>query len=178
MTLANYTMAPWTRRVMAALVPVICTDEPRERGLVDGVLDHVELTMRSFPSFLRLMLIAGTLLFELFAIVLPSSRLRPFSRLPRDRQERYFKMFWDSRFQLFRQLAKGIKAPIALGYWDNPAVCEKMGYTPAAWIAEVKARRERDYAADIARHDELVVAPDPLVPAKDAGEKAVGGDAT
>ena len=91
--------------------------------------------------------------------------------MPRDRQVRYFGMFWDSKFQLFRQLAKGLKAPIALGYWDNPMVCEKMGYTPAAWIAEVKARRERDYAADIAAHDALVVAPDPLVPARAADGK-------
>jgi hypothetical protein len=163
MTLADYRMAPWLRRVMRALVPVICTAEPGERGLVDAVVDHVELTMRSFPAFLRIMLIVGTLFFELFALVLPSSRLRPFSRLPYDRQVRYFGMFWDSKFQLFRQLAKGLKAPIALGYWDNPVVCETMGYTPAAWIAEVKARRERDYAADIAAHDALVVAPDPLV---------------
>jgi len=173
MTLANYKMASWMRRVMAALVPIICTDEPRERGLTDEVIDHVELTMRSFPTFLRLMLIVGTMFFELFAIVLPSSRLRPFSRLPREKQERYFKMFWDSKFQLFRQLAKGFKAPISLGYWDNPAVCEKMGYTPAAWIAMVKARRERDYAADIAYQDAMVVAPDPLVPVK-AGEQKGG----
>jgi hypothetical protein len=167
MTLANFTMAAWMRRVMTGLVPIICTDEPRERGLVDAVVDLVEL-----------MLVMGTLFFELFAIVLPSSRLRPFSRLPRDRQERYFRMFWDSRFQLFRQLAKGLKAPIALAYWEHPVVWEKMGYTPAAWIAEVKARRERDYAADIARHDALVVTPDPLVPAKPASGKAVAGDAT
>jgi hypothetical protein len=163
MTLADYKMAPWTRRVMASLVPVICTDEVVTRGLVDAVLDHVELTMRSFPAFLRFSLVMGTLFFEWFAIVLPSSHLHRFSGLPREKQNRYFRMFWDSKFQLFRQLAKGIKAPIALGYWELPAVWEQMGYTPAKWIAEVGARRQRDYAADIAAQEAMVVAPDPLV---------------
>jgi hypothetical protein len=171
MTLADYKMSGWMRRVMAKLVPIICTDEASELGLVDEVVDHVELMMRSFPGFLRFSLIAGTAVFELLAMVFPSSLLRPFSRLPRAKQEKYFKMFWDSKFQLFRQLAKGLKAPIAMGYWENPVISKRMGYTPEQWIAEVSARRQRDYAKDIAYQEAMVVAPDPLVPSETLSRK-------
>ena len=40
----------------------------------------------------------------------------------------------------------------------------RLAYHPEQWIAEVAARRLRDYAADIRRADEIVLEPDPLIP--------------
>jgi hypothetical protein len=162
-TLADYRMPKWMRRMFAPLVPIICTDEAVELGLVDDVIEQVELSMRAFPPFLRLGLIMGSLLFEFGAVFLPSSRLRTFSRMTRAQQEKYFRRFWHSKFGLFHQLAKGLKAAVSLGYWSLPPVLERMAYHPDRWIAEVAARRVRDYADDIRKHDALVVAPDPLV---------------
>jgi hypothetical protein len=162
-TLADYRMPPWMRRTFAPLVPIICTDEAVELGLVDQVLEQVELSMRSFPSFLRFGLIVGTLVFEFGAVFLPSSRFRTFSRMTREQQEKYFRRFWHSKIGAFHQLAKGLKASISLGYWSLPKVLDRMAYHPDRWIAEVAARRVRDYSDDIRKHDALVVAPDPLV---------------
>ncbi len=164
-------MPKWMRRTFAQLVPIVCTDEAVELGLVDETVEQCELFVQSIPGFLRLMLIVGTWVFEYGAIVLPSSRLRNFSRMTREKQEKYFHRYWHARSQLFRQLAKGIKVPIAQAYWENPVVCERLGYRPKEFIAEVTARRQRDYAEDIVAHDQLVLAPDPLVPAADLSKK-------
>jgi hypothetical protein len=61
------------------------------------------------------------------------------------------------------QYAKGIKSAIALSYWELPTVKEKLEYHPEQWIAEVAARRLRDYADDIKKYERMILEPDPLV---------------
>jgi hypothetical protein len=164
--LANFRTPALLRRTLTALAPIVCTDEVSELGLTGDVLAHAELSLRAFPGYVRLALVVGAAAFELGAVLLPSSRGRTFSRLPRARQEAYFRKWWASRFDGFRQLAKGMKALLALAYWEHPTVRNRLAYHPEQWIAEVAARRLRDYAADIRRADEIVLEPDPLIPAE------------
>lgn len=162
--LADFRTPRLLKSTLTALAPIVCTDEVNELGLVPDVLDHVELSLRAFPAYLRVVLLIGATFFELGAIALPSSRGRTFSRLPREKQERYFRRFWSSRSDAFRQLAKGLKALLTLAYWEHPKVRARLAYHPEQWIAEVAARRLRDYAADIRRADAIVLEPDPLIP--------------
>jgi hypothetical protein len=162
-TLADFRLSRSMRRIFAPVARIVCTDEIVEYGLEEAVLDHVELSLRSMPWLLRIGLVAGAHLFNLSAVLFPSSFGRTFRMLPRQNQERHFRRFWLSNVMALRQLAKGMKALVALAYFEHPAVLSRLAYHPERWIAEVAARRVRDYAADIKRADEIVVAPAPLV---------------
>jgi hypothetical protein len=167
-TLADFKMPGFMRRTLAPLARIIVTDEVEELGLTAQCIDGIELTMRAFPTFLRTGLVVGTFAFEWGAFFVT---LRRFSSLPRERQERYFKSWWGSRIGPMHQFAKGVKSAVCLSYWELPLVKERLEYHPEQWSAEVAARRLRDYADDIRQHDELVVAPDPLVPAERLAKK-------
>jgi hypothetical protein len=159
-TLADFKLPGFMRRTLPPLARIICTDEVEELGLTAQMLDGIELTMRSFPAFLRAGLVVGTFAFEWGALFVA---LRPFSSMSRERQERYFKSWWGSRVGALHQYAKGVKSAIALSYWELPAVKEKLEYHPEQWIAEVAARRLRDYADDIKKYERMILEPDPLV---------------
>jgi hypothetical protein len=58
-----------------------------------------------------------------------------------------------------------------MGFFEQPVVLNRMEYHPEQWIAEVAARRLRDYADDIARQDKMVLERDPLVPASTLTKK-------
>jgi hypothetical protein len=49
-----------------------------------------------------------------------------------------------------------------MAYYEAPEVQAEMGYTPQAWIDKVARRRLELYRDDIDRHQESLVAPDPL----------------
>jgi hypothetical protein len=159
---AGFVMPRTTRATLGALAPIVCTDEVTELGLGDAVVDHVALMLRTFPPHLRIMLLVGAFFFEWLPLFLPSSRLRPFSRLPRALKEAWFRRFWDSHIFVVRQLAKGMKSLVALAFWDQRQVLDRLEYHPERWIAEVAARRLRDYADDIRAHDRFVLQPNPL----------------
>ncbi len=163
--LADFRIPRALRRVLAPMVRIVCTDEVEKLGLTEAVIDHVELSMRSVPFHIRTSLVAGLTSFELGAAALPSSFGRTFSRLPADKQAAYFHSWWSSPLFLMRQLVKGLKGLIAMGFYEQPAVLSKLEYHPEQWIAEVAARRLRDYADDIAAQDKMVLERDPLVPA-------------
>src|SRR5690606_34218447 len=63
-----------------------------------------------------------------------------------------------------RELARAIKAMMAIAYYEMPAVKRELGYLPEEWIERVKTRRLKVYADEIRRHDESLIAPDPLPP--------------
>lgn len=162
-TLADYTMSRATRDVLRPIARIVCTDEVEALGLTEDVLAHAELTLRSFPPLVRLGLVAGAKLFDASAIAFYGKR---FSRLPRPQQEAWFERWWSSERTVLRQFAKGAKALVSLAYWEHPVVRRRLEYHPERWIAEVAARRLDAFAEDIARHDRLVLEPDPLVPAR------------
>jgi hypothetical protein len=159
---ASFSLSTGARTTLTALAPIICTDEVRELGLEGAVVDHMQLMLGTFPPHMRIAFLVGAFVFEWLAVFFPSSRLRRFSQLPRTEQVRYFERWWRSPFFAIRQAAKGLKSLIALGYWEQRQVLERLEYHPERWIAEVAARRLRDYAADIRAHDALVLEPHPL----------------
>jgi hypothetical protein len=169
--LADFRIPRALRRVLAPMVRIVLTDEVEKLGLTEAVIDHVELSMRSIPFHLRTGLIAGLTSFELGAAAFPSSFGRTFSRLPAAKQAAYFKSWWQSPLFLMRQFVKSVKGLIAMGFYEQRVVLDRLEYHPEQWIAEVAARRLRDYADDIARQDQMVVERDPLVPASTLTKK-------
>jgi hypothetical protein len=163
--LADFRLPRALRRVVAAMARVALTDEVERLGLTDAVVDHVELSLRSIPFHLRTGIVAGLTSFEVGALTFPSSFGRPFSRLPKEKQEAYFRSWWHSPLFLMRQFVKSVKGLIAMGFYEQRAVLDQLEYHPEQWIAEVAARRLRDYAGDIAAQDKMVLERDPLVPA-------------
>ncbi len=47
MNLANYHHSPLVRRAVPSVVPIACPPEVEEHGIVDAVVDHFELSLRS-----------------------------------------------------------------------------------------------------------------------------------
>jgi hypothetical protein len=159
--LADFRIPDRLRRVLEPLARIILPEDDLDRlGLIEPVIDHCELSLRAGPAIVRAGLLAGLAAFEAGAIARFG---RPFTRLSRDRQDRWFAAWWESEAPPMRQLAKGVKTLLALAYWEHPLVKQQMEYHPERWIAEVAARRLRDYARDIREHDALVTRPDPLV---------------
>lgn len=169
--LYDFSLPGRLRRALQPLCRVVLTDEVETLGLTDAVIDHVELMMRALPPHLRVGLVAGLATFAEGARAYPGARGRSYASLPPELQEAYFASWWHSPLFPLKQFAKGIKGLIALSFWELPAVRERMAYHPEQWIAEVAARRLRDYADDIKKHDALVTAPDPLIPATSLTKK-------
>ena len=158
--LADFKLPRFMRKTLAPLARIICTSEVEELGLTTQMVDGIELTMRAFPAFLRAGLVVGTFAFEWGGLFVS---LRPFSAMSPERQEKYFASWWGSRVGALHQYAKGIKSAVCLAYWELPAVKDKLEYHPEQWIAEVAARRLRDYADDIKKYERMILEPDPLV---------------
>ena len=169
--LADFRLPKALRRTVAAMARIALTDEVERLGLTEAVVDHVELSMRSIPFHLRTGVVAGLTSFEAGALALPTSFGRTFSRLPRAKQEAYFASWWHSPIFLMRQFIKSTKGLIAMGFYEQRAVLDALEYHPEQWIAEVAARRLRDYAGDIAAQDKMVHERDPLVPASTLTKK-------
>lgn len=156
--LASYRMSRGTRRVLASLVPVICPPECAQLGLAGDVLAGVELSMRSMPRPVRLGLVAGLVAFDLSAIPF---RLRRASSLPAAAAAAHFDR-WRHGLGIQRELAKGVRALLAMSYYDQPAVLDRLGYTAEAWIEKVKERRLASYGVEIAAHEASIFARDPV----------------
>ncbi|HUH05410.1 MAG TPA: hypothetical protein VML75_25620 [Kofleriaceae bacterium] len=161
-TLATYRHSNRVRRVLASIAPLACPPEIESMELVDAVVDHVELSMRSLPDLVRTGLVAGLTSYELLSRGIPRNRGRSASQLDRERARRYFESWRTSRIGLQRELIKGVKGLLCIGYYEQQAVKEDIGYLPEQWIAKVKRRRLQVYAEDITRHEASVIQPDPL----------------
>jgi hypothetical protein len=162
------------RRTVRTLVPIVCPDDVATLGLVDEVVDYFELSMRSLPPYLRAGFVAGLVSFEAGTIALPSSLGRPFSLLPDAKARAYFERWWTSPIGAIRQFAKGLKAFLVMGYYENPLVKQRMEYHPDRWIAEAAKRRLATYADEIRAHERANTAPDPLVAPESLFRKAKG----
>jgi hypothetical protein len=161
-TLSTYRHSPRVRRVLASIAPLACPPEIVELGLVDPVVDHVELSMRSLPDLFRAGLVAGLTSYELLSRAVPRNRGRSASSLDRERATRYFEMWRTSRIGLQREMIKGVKGLLCMGYYEQPAAKETIGYSPEQWIAKVKRRRLAVYTDAISRHEASLIQPDPL----------------
>jgi hypothetical protein len=152
------------RRVLTSLVGVVCPPDAQALGLAEPIVDHVGLSLGALPPRMRQALALGVLTYDLAALAWPPARGRRAHRLPRHLAARYFERWLGGPTPIHRQLAIAVKQLLVLGHYEQPAIQERLGYRPAAWIAAVKRRRLDVYADDIARHQASLIAPDPLRP--------------
>ncbi|HLU64856.1 MAG TPA: hypothetical protein VKZ63_01185 [Kofleriaceae bacterium] len=157
-------LSPRHRRLLRSLVPIVCPPEAEALGVVDAVVDHCELSVGAFPPPVRAALRLGLATYDLSAAAWPPARGRTAARLPRERAAAWFALWWKSPLPPQRELARAIKAMMAIAYYEMPAVKRELGYLPEEWIERVKTRRLKVYADEIRRHDESLIAPDPLPP--------------
>ena len=160
--LADFRLSPRARATLAALAPVVLTDEVESLGVVEDVVDSVELFLRSVPTPVRAGVLVGLRTFEHSARALPSSLGRDFSRLPLAQRERHFELWWHSRVGALKQLAHGLKMFLTMAYYEHPAKLALLGYDPERWIAKVSAERLERFAEEIRATEEAVLAPAPL----------------
>jgi hypothetical protein len=139
-----------SRRTLRALAEVILPTDV-EAGIapdVDGAVDFVDGVVAQMPRILRLAFPVGLLLLELGTwLWLPS--LLPFSRLDRERRERYVRGWIHARWLLRRDLIKGVKGLCLLAFYSDPRVMEHLGYRPDAHARLVAAERLVRYAGEV-----------------------------
>jgi len=152
------------RRTLRALVPVICPPEAAELGVEDDVVAHVGSTMAAIPPLLLRGLYTGLGVFDLGARIYPAARGRRAHQLTGEVAEAYFHSWLHGPTVLHRQLATRVMQMMVLGYYEQPAVLARLGYTPGAWIDDGTRRRLKVYGDDIARAATRITAPDPLRP--------------
>jgi hypothetical protein len=161
MILADFHLPRRLRPVVARVSRVICDADIDRLALVDHVVDGFELSMRTFPAGVRTSLTLGLGALEVGALARYG---RPFSQLDDERARAWFATWWDSRWSAIRQLARALKSLAAMAYYDAAPIRARLEYHPDAWIAERARQRLESYGVDIARAEEIVRAPDPLVP--------------
>lgn len=147
------------RRLLSSLVPVVCPPDAVALDLTRAIVDHVELSMRSFDPVMRAGLLAGLAAYELGGLPFGG---RPASHLPAARAARYFHLWWASPIGLVHELGKGVKGLLCLACYEQPAMWDRLGYTPQPWIDQVKKKRLAVHGPAIQRAAAAVLAPDPL----------------
>lgn len=165
------------RRTVAALARAIC-DPPADAApaTFERLADGVERFLGSLPSGARLGLVAALWTFEAAAAVVPSSRLRTFSRLTPGRAAALYGRWWSS--PALHPLARVLKMVVAFSWYELPEVKAAMGYHPERWIADASRRRLEAWRDDVTRGERAVLEPAPLrASAAAAGAPARGGAA-
>lgn len=138
-----------TRRILRAMAPIVL---PRNATLnVDcdeEIVNYVDNYVMYLPPLFRLAFPLGVWLFELAAI-LWSGRFVPYTFLTLDRKQAYLAGWSHSKYWWRRDLLKGIKGLMMMGYFEHPEVMKKIQYDQGEQVATVKARRLATYAQEI-----------------------------
>lgn len=150
------------RKLLESLVPVVCPPDAVELGLVGEIVDHAEKTIAALPRAFRAGLAAGLVAYDQGARLWPVARGACAHDLPLHLRSRWYLLWLGGLTPVNRELAKAVKQVLVLGHFEHPAIQERIGYKPQAWIDKVKKKRLEVYADDIARHDASILAPDPL----------------
>lgn len=160
----SYQHPALVRRILESLVPVVCPPDAMELGLGADIVDHVALTMSVIPPVFRTGLITGLIGYDSAAVLRYGRRAH---QLPPAQALAWFER-WEHGFTpIERELAKAIGQLLKLACYEQPAMQERLGYRPAAWIEEVKRRRLTVYGDEVRRAEAAVIAPDPLRPPVD-----------
>lgn len=149
------------RATVGALARAVC-DPPDDvaPATYERLADDVERFLGSLPAAARLGLVGALWAFEASAALVPSSRLRTYSRLSPRRAAAHFGRCWESR--ALHPLAKILKMVVAFAWFELPEVKAAMGYHPERWIAEASRRRLAAWATEVRRGEAAVLEPDPL----------------
>lgn len=161
-SLADYRHPGPVRDLLGTLAVVVCPPQAIELGLLDDIVEHVELSMRASPAGVRVALLAGLSGYELASMVWPGHWGKRASKLSEEQAEAYFAAWYHSPLAPQHEFAKGVKSLIALACYEQPAMMEAIGYTPAAWIDKSIKYRLDTYSDAIAKRERDILAPDPL----------------
>lgn len=161
-SLADYSHPEPVRELLVSLAQVICPPQAAELGLIEDILDHVELSMRASPRGVRIALLTGLSGYELASMAWPGHWGKRASKLSPAKAEAYFAAWYHSPLGPQHEFAKGVKSLIALACYEQPAMMEAIGYTPAQWIDKSIKYRLKTYAEAISKRDRDILAPDPM----------------
>ena len=150
------------RKLLESLVPVVCPPDAALLGIEGEIVDHAEKTIAVLPRAFRAGLAAGLLAYDQGARLWPPARGKSAHDLPVHLRSRWYLLWLGGLTPVNRELAKAVKQVLVLGHFEHPAIQERLGYQPQAWIDKVKKRRLDVYSDEIARHDASILAPDPL----------------
>lgn len=161
-TLSNYRHSPRTRTILTHLACVVCPPDAQRLGLVATIVDHVELSLRALPTPARLGIVVALRFYDWGAIVSPGSLGRRSCSLSESQAVAYFDKWWRHRLGPVRELTKGIKSIICMSYCEMPEIKALLGFHSGKWMEDVKHKRLTVHANVVARHQESLIAPDPL----------------
>ncbi len=156
-----------SRRILRALTEVLTPPEPAVPECTARVQSFVASFLPYLPPLSARLLPLGLWLFE-YGTLIFGLGLLPFSRLSPEKRRRYIIAWQRSRSSLRRQLVKGLKALILMGYYELPEVQRHVGYDPEPFIKRLAAERAQRY-----ERRGLVVVAEPHAPPS-PGNVAVG----
>lgn len=165
---------PWQlsrahRATIASLARVVCPQHSDELDVETIDRDHrliaeIEASMRALSDVVRAGLKTGLSGYDAGAVLRYG---RPAHRLDWRQSHNYFTT-WLRIPGPMHEFALRIKQFICMAYYELPEVRAALDYRPEAWIAEVNARRHKEFADAIRAHESAVLAPDPLPPSPGA----------
>ena len=161
-------LRPGTVRILTALIETIAPCAPEVVDRDARIISFVSSALAHLPPMLRFLLPLGLWLFEL-GTVLFGFAPRRFSALSRERRRHYMHSWMRSRFALKRQLARGLRALIQLGFYDMPEVRSHLGYEPEGFVAarvQQRATRQGEQSQPLVDEPHLAQL-EPLVAAND-----------
>jgi len=156
----TYHHTPTTRAVLDSLVPVICP--PEAVPYRDAIVADMALQFEVVPPIVQRALGLGFVTYDLGALPRYFKRARA---LQGDQAEAYFHSWEEGFTPLHVQFARVINQLMSLSCYEQPAMMERVGYRPAAWIEKVTKKRLTVFADDVRKQDAQILAPDPLRPA-------------
>jgi hypothetical protein len=134
-------LSKWSHTILRALAEVV---KPRSAefnlDLANYLDDFVDRYVGYFPLHLRLGFPMGLLLLE-FGPIIFSLKFSRFSKLSIEERTAHVKLWNESKMAARRDLIKGVKALVLVGFYSHPKVMEHIGYDIEAHIkaAQLKA---------------------------------------
>ncbi len=147
----EHRMPAQVRRIVMQCAVVVCPTEIADDGLLAALVDEMEEYFAELPRRLRLALFALFISFDQSTRFVPGSRPRRFADLNRDQAMVYVERCLTGRLGPRRTVITLLKGIITFNYYELPQVKERLGYTPARYIAEVSERRLRMHGEDVRR---------------------------
>ena len=168
----SYQHPPQVRRLLESLVAVVCPPEAVELGLTAAIVDHVQLTMGALPAPFRAGLVVGLTTYDLSSVAWPAARGKRAHQLSPELADRWFLRWEHGWTPIEREMTKAVGQLLKLACYEQPEMQARLGYTPAAWIDQVKRRRLDVYGDDVRQAEAAITAPDPLRPRIKKQERA------
>ncbi len=160
-----------TRRTLDAMTATVAPPEPVVPDREARIAAFAAAYLPYLPPLSRRLLPLGFWLFEWGPLIFLFA-LRPFSKLGPEARRRYLVSWQRSRWSLRRQMIKGLKALVVMGFYDMPEVQAHIGYEPSPYVEALVKQRAEDYA-----RRGLPFVSEPHAPAGEPRPPASGSDA-